>query len=149
MSPGSGGRGSSGGECNHGSALVGVDVVSPRAVSHHRARRGGDHVPYLPQAGTVDVIGPGLCPGPCGGGCSEGKRTCDNTGTRSYHRAGRDQRKAATVAQQYCPNVLVSALISAHGPPARLIKSWHAGLFEMIVFYESRVMAPEACPSNS
>jgi putative PIN family toxin of toxin-antitoxin system len=27
-------------------------------------------------------------------------------------------------------------VISAHGPPARILNSWHAGLFEMIVSYE-------------
>jgi uncharacterized protein len=34
------------------------------------------------------------------------------------------------------PNVLVSAAISAHGPPARILEAWRSGFFEMVVSYE-------------
>jgi putative PIN family toxin of toxin-antitoxin system len=33
------------------------------------------------------------------------------------------------------PNVLVSAAISAAGPPRRILEAWHAGRFEMLVSY--------------
>jgi uncharacterized protein len=34
------------------------------------------------------------------------------------------------------PNVLVSAAISAAGPPRNVLLSWHAGHFEMVVSYD-------------
>lgn len=34
------------------------------------------------------------------------------------------------------PNVLVSAAISASGPPRRILEAWHAGRFEMLVSYD-------------
>src|SRR3712207_8833448 len=33
-------------------------------------------------------------------------------------------------------SVLVSAAISAGGPPRRILEAWHAGWFEMIVSYD-------------
>lgn len=34
------------------------------------------------------------------------------------------------------PNVLVSAAISAGGPPHRILEAWRAGRFEMLVSYD-------------
>ena len=34
------------------------------------------------------------------------------------------------------PNVLVSAAISAEGIPRRILSTWHAGFFEMVVSYD-------------